>query len=158
MRYSVTGTSRTLDAREKALVYAIVAALEDVDEFTSGCAYGVDTAAHQAAVHTHPSALKRLCVPAAPHNASLVKTAELPSINWAVEYVGVPPGSHRGISAAYMARNDRLVSHADTLIAFPAIATEQLRSGTWATIRRARKAGVPVRIYPLTLAHEGVAA
>lgn len=36
-------------------------------------------------------------------------------------------------------RNQQIVNHVDELWAFPAEMTEQLRSGTWATIRRARK-------------------
>ena len=50
---------------------------------------------------------------------------------------------------SYMDRNDRLVEQIDKLIAFPMEATEVLRSGTWSTIRRARRKGIPVIIVPL---------
>lgn len=58
-------------------------------------------------------------------------------------------------SASYMARNDAMVAHGPaydmTLQAFPLTKTEQLRSGTWATVRRARKFGVPdILITPLS--------
>lgn len=50
---------------------------------------------------------------------------------------------------SYMQRNDRIVELSDILIAFPKAETEELRSGTWATIRRARKKGIPVFIHPV---------
>lgn len=48
----------------------------------------------------------------------------------------------------YMKRNEAIVAASDVLIATPH-GTEELRSGTWATIRRARKKGIPIYIvYP----------
>jgi hypothetical protein len=57
----------------------------------------------------------------------------------------------KGYSHAYeplppLERNSRIVQAADIVIATPKESTEQLRSGTWATIRRARKAHKPVEI------------
>jgi predicted Rossmann fold nucleotide-binding protein DprA/Smf involved in DNA uptake len=49
----------------------------------------------------------------------------------------------------YMDRNARLVALGDMLLAFPATRAEELRSGTWSTIRRARKAGKRIVIVPL---------
>ena len=49
-------------------------------------------------------------------------------------------------SLPYMERNERIVRKADILLATPAEAEEQLRSGTWSTIRKARKFAVPTRI------------
>ena len=43
-------------------------------------------------------------------------------------------------------RNHDIVNHCDLLIATPADVVEQLRSGTWATIRYARKIGRPYMI------------
>ena len=45
---------------------------------------------------------------------------------------------------SYLARNRVIVSRAELLIAAPETDTEQLRSGTWATVRYARQAGKPV--------------
>ena len=51
---------------------------------------------------------------------------------------------------AYILRNHDIVNDTDTLIATPKEDTEQLRSGTWATIRYANKTGKRVIIiYPL---------
>lgn len=54
------------------------------------------------------------------------------------------------VPGGYMVRNDAIVAHSDVLLAFPQTCTEVLRSGTWATIRRARKAGVEVHLFPLS--------
>lgn len=49
----------------------------------------------------------------------------------------------------YLDRNKHIVADTDRLIATPAQKEEQLRSGTWSTVRYARKAGKPVTIiYP----------
>ncbi len=44
----------------------------------------------------------------------------------------------------YMARNDEIVAASDVLIAGPYQDGEIVRSGTWATIRRAIKAYIPI--------------
>ncbi len=46
----------------------------------------------------------------------------------------------------YIARNHDIVDATRGLIAAPKIALEELRSGTWATIRYARKIGKPVAL------------
>lgn len=48
--------------------------------------------------------------------------------------------------APYLKRNHAIVDSCDLLIAAPRTAAEQLRSGTWATIRYARKRGTKVSI------------
>ena len=50
----------------------------------------------------------------------------------------------------YMDRNQRIVDVSVDLTAFPLDSTERQRSGTWATVRRARKANKPVIILPLS--------
>lgn len=46
----------------------------------------------------------------------------------------------------YIARNHDIVDETEELIAMPATNTEELRSGTWATIRYARRIGRKVTI------------
>lgn len=49
----------------------------------------------------------------------------------------------------YLTRNRMIVDMSDVLVATPAQEEEQLRSGTWSTIRYAKKTGKPVVIiYP----------
>jgi hypothetical protein len=46
----------------------------------------------------------------------------------------------------YLARDDALVNESDLLIAAPRTTVEETRSGTWATVRRARKQYLPIII------------
>lgn len=46
----------------------------------------------------------------------------------------------------YSIRNHAIVDETDLLIAVPQTSNEQIRSGTWATIRYARQTGKPVMI------------
>jgi nucleoside 2-deoxyribosyltransferase len=46
----------------------------------------------------------------------------------------------------YIARNHDIVDECDVLIAAPRHDSEEMRSGTWATVRYARKVGKPIRI------------
>ena len=46
----------------------------------------------------------------------------------------------------YLARNDDIVDETDHLIACPGKLHEEGRSGTWATIRHARRTGKPITI------------
>ena len=50
---------------------------------------------------------------------------------------------------AYLRRNKAIVNECDVLIAIPDSRSEKVRSGTWSTVRYARKMEVPVLIaYP----------
>ena len=48
----------------------------------------------------------------------------------------------------YLKRNQNIVDSCDVLIACPETEQELLRSGTWATIRYARKMGKPIYMFP----------
>ena len=50
-------------------------------------------------------------------------------------------------SYLYIKRNHNIVNETDILLACPFIEKEELRSGTWATIRYARKIGKSVNVY-----------
>jgi len=49
---------------------------------------------------------------------------------------------------AYLQRNHNIVNAVDLMIACPHTDVEQLRSGTWATIRYARKVGKALEVLP----------
>lgn len=137
---SFTGT-RDVTRYEEAYIGDVVVALK-ADRFVSGAAQGVDTSAILQAWGYHAGergAEARLVVPeGCAYNVRLVNYFRGRQ-DVAIEFV----------YGGYMKRNDRLVELADTLVAFPRTRQEVLRSGTWATIRRARKAGIPVELYPL---------
>lgn len=46
----------------------------------------------------------------------------------------------------YLARNHKIVDAVQEMLACPGEVMEQLRSGTWATIRYARRVGKPVHV------------
>ena len=46
----------------------------------------------------------------------------------------------------YLIRNQNIVTKASALVAAPATPDEILRSGTWATVRYARKEGKPIHV------------
>ena len=109
------------------------------DRFVSGCAYGVDTQAILEAWESHEGAQFTLTIPKGEwHNKALAEFGA--SVGWDIEY----------IDGGYMARNDRTIELTDVLIAFPETPDEVLRSGTWATVRRAQRKGIPFTIYPLS--------
>jgi hypothetical protein len=109
----------------------------------TGAQHGIDTLA---GIYSYLYAPGHdvLVIPAAPHNESMVEFAQ----EHHFEIIRMERISG-GNGPNYLARNDKLVELADRLIAFPKTSKEVLRSGTWATIRRARKKGIPVDIYPL---------
>lgn len=144
MRYSFTGTARELSHDEQLYVSLVMGGLVDLTEAHTGAAFGIDTACAWAAVLFHPNAEHHVWVPGtAWHNE------DVPLLfNGAGHHVHIVPDACRP-SRTYMHRNDELVAHADCLVAFPETANEVQRSGTWATIRRARAAGIEVRLFPL---------
>jgi hypothetical protein len=52
----------------------------------------------------------------------------------------------KGLVEQGIERNTEIVDDSDHLFAAPKEQFEQLRSGTWATVRRARKKGIPYEI------------
>jgi predicted Rossmann fold nucleotide-binding protein DprA/Smf involved in DNA uptake len=131
-RYGVTGTTGLMPD-EVPIVHEVIRNLTGVKLFTTGGAYGVDTEAAIAAWKYQSYNRLQVCVPTGKaYNEATRKLGKV---------IEVPGG--------YMARNDAIVAHSDVLLAFPRTREEVVRSGTWATIRRARKAGVEVRLYPL---------
>jgi hypothetical protein len=155
---AVTGARGFRRGEEQYAGSIILAGLKNlqfnVTEFVSGACWGVDTLAARDALALWPHARHRLVVPNAPHNEELVAEFEV------LERLRLENAAGRGreihatvekmpAGTGYMERNDRLVLLADVLLAFPSTRDEVVRSGTWATVRRARKANVPVMVYPL---------
>lgn len=115
------------------------------DQFVSGAAHGVDTYAARMAHLYFPEAIHTVIVPAAPHNTEFVSWAE------ALGFEIVRLKSAGNAATNYMNRNQHMVNLADELVAFPKTEEEQWQgSGTWATIRRARKKDIPIHLHPLT--------
>lgn len=140
-RVSFTGTERIADFARA--VRAVEDALLEIQErkpsaFHSGGAAGIDTIAATTAAAWYPDAHHSLWLPGGfRHNGeALMMEVPFDSI------VTVPGGP--------MPRNDALVANCDVLLAFPRSEREERRSGTWATIRRARAQGKLILLSPLS--------
>lgn len=138
-RYSFTGTA-SLRTNHHARVRRIVEALPDGTEFTSGAQHGIDVFCMGAALMAFPDALHRVVVPAAPHDEEAVQWA----YTMGAQIVLAPAG--KDDAESYRIRNRLMVcTYADVLVALPRLDEKrQPRSGSWATVRIARNAGVPV--------------
>lgn len=147
-RYAVTGPVG-LTTPEADRIYAYLRQLRRLiqpgDQFVAGGAYGVDTyvARHAVGVLGFNARDCALFLPAADYNE--IVALGFSEAGWRLVHCKrgkTPPDS-------YMKRNDALVAFADVLWAFPRSAREEQRSGTWATVRRARKRGRTIYVFPL---------
>lgn len=124
-----TGTQKDLTSRQfKVLGYLLL--LLSPSEFHHGCCFGADTAAHYFALSNR--------IPAFLH----------PSIDDKKQSI-CPGATQVYLKKDYIPRNHDIVDLTKLLIATPSKMVETLRSGTWATIRYAKKLKRPVLIiYP----------
>jgi predicted Rossmann fold nucleotide-binding protein DprA/Smf involved in DNA uptake len=129
---------------EREYIRGIVTTLPLTYElFVSGAAVGVDTICALQAIDTFQNARHLLVVPNYRHNHLLVQAVLRMTPPPVVDVEYMP-----GMTDA-MDRNDRMIFLGEALYAFPASAQEEQRSGTWATIRRARKKQIPIYYFPL---------
>lgn len=159
--YAATGPSDGFDDVSTRMIVRVAlaglpfdAAGHGADErrptlFRSGGAGGIDSIFAVEARRLWPDVPLEFVVPAdAPYNRHLVRLMAETDPLVTVTYIEAPEGA--SLSERYMRRNDALVAKpTDRLLAFPPSRTEELRSGTWATVRRARKALVSVIYFPL---------
>ena len=129
MRVGFSGTRHGMSHAQKRGVISVLAEIGPATQYHAGCCVGADEEftvivsvySHDYAIVGHPSALKQLTSKVCADFCNLVFPAK-------------PP----------LERNRDIVEATDVLVAAPETAEEQLRSGTWATIRYARKLGRPV--------------
>lgn len=144
MRIGFTGTRSVPDDRLSDVREFVLRETVNGTEFTSGACVGFDALAAAWCLSIRPWGVHRLCVPA---NR---KQVDANVIN---EFVNVP---HQFFTVVefmpggtdYRYRNTRIVQHADILVAvaeYPELHGKSTRSGTWQTVRIARREGTPVR-------------
>jgi hypothetical protein len=136
MKFSVTGSSKSFGAHVERTVATALSRFPEATAVATGGAYGVDTIAIQLLPRILPNAERPLYAPKGKkYNRGVVSLA--------TELIEVPGG--------YLKRDDKLAEFGeDGLIAFPLTPYEEMRSGTWATIRRAKKLGHVVYLFPLS--------
>jgi len=155
VRVAVTGSRGFRQGEQefaRDLMRAFLSELDDVTEFRTGAQWGVDTVAAELGLTLYPEALHVVFVPAAEHNVGVVEEVEnagRAGLVRATSVVRLTPDASANRSKAYRARNEAMLDGADLVVAFPSTKQEQNRSGTWMTVRIARKAGLGVAVVPL---------
>lgn len=127
MRYiAFTGTQKGMTEKQHSAVFMFFRRTPDFDEVAHGDCIGADAQFHEIAseydvfVNIFPPTVEKkraFC------NGSAIRTPK-----------------------PYLQRNHDMVDWCDVLIAAPSTSAERLRSGTWATVRYALKAGKTVII------------
>lgn len=151
MRLGFTGTRTVPDELVDDVKSFVSACARDYDEFTTGACVGFDALAAHHLLDTRLDAQQRLVVPAnqSQVDASIVERflhlMQIGYMNVVVEYM--PQGS------SYKQRNERIVFYSDALCAVvghPEGAGKSRRSGSWQTVRIARRAGIEPMILTLS--------
>lgn len=122
MNYGFTGTQQGMTPAQKECITRLFSLLPTMRSVHHGDCIGADADIHEIA-----RAQKLWIVVHPPDNDS--KRAFVTGYNEIRE------------AKPYLARNDDIVSETEVLIAAPKGYGEEHRSGTWATVRRARKQG-----------------
>jgi len=128
MKLGFTGTQRGMTAHQKRQFTALVASFDFVSEFHHGDCIGSDADA-VGLVTMVDAFCTVVCHP--------------PTVEAKRAFT---PADHTLPALSYMDRNQAIVDACDALVATPKEGFEELRSGTWSTIRRARRRGIPVHI------------
>ncbi len=137
MIYAITGPAKSLEPYEAAVVCGQLSAkFWNAKGFSFGGARGVDELALWFCYLTHPEIPRTIYAPA--------------TLPWQQD--SVPPETTIVlVGGNYMDRNTALVAApTDVLLAFPFTAAEERRSGTWSTVRRAAKRGIPTYVTPIS--------
>ena len=129
MKIGFTGTRQGCTKEQRLTLKTILLQHADSTEFHHGAAIGADG---EFAI-TVRRLLPRADIKAHPSN-----------ITDQVGYAALECSDEVFQPLPPLKRNERIVEACDLLIACPAGMAEELRSGTWATIRRARRAGKPI--------------
>lgn len=127
LKLGVTGSRTGLTAYQKDQ-FAEFMKRHQITELHHGDCVGVDKYCHDYIVEHYPTIKVVIHPPTDSSNRAWCKSSN--------SYQCKP----------YLQRNQDIVNKVNYLIAFPNTKTEQLRSGTWATIRYARKKQLPLVI------------
>jgi len=155
IRVAVTGTRRMGVSTPASIAAACIRLhkCRRVVQFVTGAAHGVDSEAFAWGLEEWPSAEHVVVYPSGlEHNEAVTQLA--------TDMAADPLGSQRSVRVVactdgYVARDDMMLdvicaapAQDRLLLAFPQTGIERLRSGTWTTVRHARKRDIPVYVSP----------
>lgn len=126
MKIGFTGTQRGMTEKQKAWLREAFQKIEVEWEFHHGDCIGADAEAHDIAVE---------------HGAKIVLHPP-----WVPFKRAFKPFWQQRPQKNYLDRNKEIVRETQVLVGMPGEDVEQVRSGTWSTIRFARKRLKPIRI------------
>jgi hypothetical protein len=129
MRIGFTGSQKGMTKNQR-VAFKSIACNSEIKEFHHGDCVGADAQAHTM-MAAHGICKKDIHI----HPAIIHESKKAGNI-WGILYAPKLP----------LERNKDIVNASDILVAAPATKTEVVRSGTWSTIRYARKRGVPIII------------
>jgi hypothetical protein len=130
MRVGFTGTENGMTvAQKQCFVYLLGSLNQPLTEFHHGDCIGADAQAHDLVVEHYST--KIVIHPPIISDKRAFKVTGNPTLMPCFDY---------------MKRNLHIVVFTDLLIATPRQPDEVLRSGTWATVRRAKKARKQIRV------------
>lgn len=143
-RYAFTGPSK-LSPAEREYAAAVVTALDEPTQITTGAAAGWDIAVAEAAIEVWPLVHHRVVCPGAPYDrfgldriirrAGWLRLERFTVINLPADLTA---------AGSYRERNRALVAHCDVLVA-AVRDLEYYRSGEWMAVNIAKKRGVPIQ-------------
>lgn len=142
MKIGVTATRAGLSPAQLDVAHYVFTS-NDVEELHHGDCVGGDAELHDVLLEAEPDARVVIHPPDDPRHRA---------------YCAAREGDAVLEEKYYTDRNHDIVDAADVVVAFPSSGREKVRSGTWATIRYARKLAKPlVIVYPTgTQSREGV--
>jgi len=128
MKVGFTGTQNDLTVAQFDLLLLVMQELDDMTEAHHGDCIGADATFSEVVDSMYPNTIVHIHPPVVSSKRANCRYDE----------------SSEPFS--YLTRNKHIVDATDMLIACPRTKEEELRSGTWATIRYARKTGKPIAI------------
>ncbi len=146
--YVITGTQTTYP-RENGYVWEVLEGLPTPDLVLTGGCIGVDETAGRFYAENYPKVHQCICLPAPEFRRKTSFWWNGFDDDWVTREI-----STWNTASGLIERNEKMVKEATMYkrpfgIAFPQERNEQLRSGTWATVRRFRKYDLSHAVYPL---------
>jgi len=128
MKVGFTGTQNDLSVAQFDLLLLVMQELEDMTEAHHGDCVGADATFSAMVDAMYPNTIVHIHPPTVNSKRANCRYDETEE------------------AFSYLTRNKHIVDATDVLLACPKTDEEELRSGTWATIRYARKRGKPIAI------------